>query len=124
MRLKHRAAICYLQSTTHATIYKLCMYVSQGRSGLSKLAMLKKLHDAVADIEQMKANLVGHATGPPARHSSVPAAASQKKKRKALNMPPLYPPVGRRPAAPKQPAEAAPATLDGDAPCWHLLSCC
>ena len=122
--LQHTAATCCFHSGTHGTIYKLYMYVLQGRSGLSKVAMLKKLREAVADIEQMKADLVGHGTGPPAKHPSVLGAASQKKKRKALNMAPLYPRVGRRHSRPKQPSEAAPAAQDGDPPCWHLLPCC
>ena len=76
--------------------------------------MLKKLHDAVAEIEQMKADLMGPGTGHPAKHPSWPGAAPQKKKRKALNMAPWQPPVGRH-AQPKRQLDKAPAAEDGDA---------
>lgn len=76
--------------------------------------MLKRLHDAAADIEQMKADLIGHGRGPPAKHPSLPGAAAQRKKRKALNTAPRYVPMGRH-APPQQPSDTAPAAQDGNA---------
>ena len=89
-----------------------CMAVLQGRSGLSKAAMLQKLQEAVADIEQMKSELIDHGTGRPAKHPCLPGAATQKKKRKAPNMAPWHPRVGRH-AQPKRQMDEAPAAEDG-----------
>lgn len=111
-------------------IIKCVLALLQGRSGLSQAVMLKKLHDAVAEIEQMKADLVGQGTGRPAKHPSWPGAAPHKKKRKALNMAPWQPSVGRH-AQPRRQLGKAPAAEDGDA-CFELIlvhaagcvSCC
>lgn len=94
------------------------MAVLQGRSGLTKAAMLKKLHEVVADIEQMKADLVDHGTGRPAKHPCLPGAAPQKKKRKAPNMAPWHPCVGRH-AQPTRQMDEVPAAEDGNA-CFEL----
>ena len=93
------------------------MLLLQGKSVLSKAVMLKKLREAVADIEQMKADLVDNGTGRPAKHPCLPGAATQKKKRKAPNMAPWHPLVGRH-ALPKRQMDEAPAE-DGNA-CFDL----
>ena len=92
------------------------MLLLQGRSGLSKGMMLKTLHQAVADIEQIKADLVNQGKGRPTKHPCLPGAAPQKKKRKAPNMAPWYPLVGRH-AQPKQQVDAVSAAEDGN-PCF------
>ena len=53
----------------------------QGRAGLPTAAMLARLHEAVADIEQLKTELLS--TGRP---SKPPSAMVKKKKRKAHSM--------------------------------------
>lgn len=53
--------------------------VSQGRSGLSKADMLERLQEAVADIEQLKADLLS--TGRRAKH---PAASQKKRKAQSV----------------------------------------
>ena len=55
----------------------------QGRHGLSKAAMLERLQESLADIEQLKADLLS--TVPPPKHTALPAAVV-KKKRKAHSM--------------------------------------
>lgn len=79
--------------------------------------MLKKLREAVADIEQMKADLVGHGIGRPAKHPSLAGAAHQKKKRKvsAAKMAPWLRPLGQHAQAMGQRSDAAPDAQDGNA---------
>ena len=57
----------------------MCYTVSQGRAGLSKADMLERLQEAVADIEQLKADLLS--TGRRAKH---PAASQKKRKAQSL----------------------------------------
>ena len=90
-----------------------CECAPQGRAGVTKVAMLEKLQQAVADIEQMKADLLS--TGRPAKHPNMPGAATPKKKRKAQQVPPWARSVGQRAQPKHQPAKAS-AALYGTEP--------
>ena len=57
----------------------MCRAVLQGRAGWSKADMLERLQEAVADIEQLKADLLS--TGRRAKH---PAASQKKRKAQSV----------------------------------------
>ena len=63
----------------HAEVLKaLTERMAQGRSGLPAAAMLEQLHTAVADIEQLKADLLA---APPSPQPLQPAVPGKKSKR-------------------------------------------